>query len=57
METAIAQVISEAVEHETGEGEQGLPAEKDNTGTYVDDLTDRVSAWCWLTLKVRLELI
>ena len=54
METAITQVISEAVEHQTGEGDQGLPAEKDNTGSNVDDLTDRVSAWCWLTLKVSL---
>ena len=52
METAIAQVISEAVEHETGEGDQGQPATKESIGSNVDDLTDRVSAWCWLTLKV-----
>ena len=53
METAIAQVISEALQ-QTGGSDQGLPAEKDSRGCNVDDLTDRVSAWCWLTLKVSL---
>ena len=51
METAIAQVISEALQHQSRVGDEGLSAEK-GTGTNVDDLTDRVAAWCWLTLKV-----
>ena len=52
METAIAQVISEALQHRSREHDQGQPATKESIGSNVDDLTDRVSAWCWLTLKV-----